>query len=299
MKRKIMKFPYGDIEPHKGLLEQIPNDSSLFKIMSFDDFLKSVKGKYLYFRRVDKYKDCADKNGDEFDGDQMPLDKPVNKKAGFLKNPNYTLHDYYNQSRARTYACCLSLENTPYIWNKYGGSDINRKVCLVFNFDKLKALLNKTLHQCTKKDLLIYNGIRLKQPFNINYGKVKYIERMMHRQIIEHYPNPIEYAFLKDKKLFKEEKEFRIALSALGMGKFVLIDQKEIMFPDSLEFSFDFNQAISTQIIEKIHVANSYAFNALSVELANTGISLTHQTSEYGQILSAPGEASIRVESGS
>jgi hypothetical protein len=78
----------------------------------------------------------------------------------------------YNQSRARTYACCFSLENTDYIWRTYATGGALGKICVVFDFAKLRARLNHTLTQ--SNSALEYNGIRCHQIFSINYGVVEY-----------------------------------------------------------------------------------------------------------------------------
>jgi len=49
---------------------------------------------------------------------------------------------------------------------------------------------------------------------------------------------------LKDKTKFLEEKEFRISLSAMGMGDFVSKDGSKLLFPPNLHVPFLFKNAI-------------------------------------------------------
>lgn len=57
-------FPLGFIEPHRELLSQPSDDTMLWKVMSLENFGKSLAGNYLHFNRIDQYA------GDGFDGDQ-------------------------------------------------------------------------------------------------------------------------------------------------------------------------------------------------------------------------------------
>jgi hypothetical protein len=59
---------------------------------------------------------------------------------------------YFDLSRSRTYACCFSLENFDYIWNAYGKSD--NSVWVVFEFGKLKQMLNPTMEDSIESNLL-------------------------------------------------------------------------------------------------------------------------------------------------
>src|SRR5690349_10927647 len=103
----------GSIEPHAVLLKQPPDDQVLYKVMSAENLVRCVSGRYLHFNRVDSYKDF--KTADAHDGEQLPSDLPGNTGAKFSTSPDFTAAVYYNQSRARTYACCFSLENSKHI----------------------------------------------------------------------------------------------------------------------------------------------------------------------------------------
>jgi len=95
----------GSIEPHAPLLSIPPESQLLYKVMTVENLLRSVTGNYLYFNCVDSYSDF--KNVDEND-----------------------------QSRARTYACCFSIENSDYIWKNYANENEKGKACVVFEFGK-------------------------------------------------------------------------------------------------------------------------------------------------------------------
>jgi hypothetical protein len=134
--------PFGLIEPHAGLLIAPPEGQSLYKMMTVENLLRSIAGSYLHFNRVDAYQDL-----DPSDGAQVPGDQSGNALATFVKAPTFSAADYYNQSRARTYACCFSLENTDHIWRTYATGSARGKICVVFDFAKLRARLNHTLTQ--------------------------------------------------------------------------------------------------------------------------------------------------------
>src|SRR5690349_11851273 len=131
--------PLGMIEPHAGLLTPPPQEQLLYKVATVENLLRSVVGSYLHFNRVDAYPDL-----DPNDGAVPPGDQATNAQATFAKAPDFSLADYYNLSRARTYACCFSLENTDYIWRTYGMGGGRGKICVVFDFAKLRARLNQT-----------------------------------------------------------------------------------------------------------------------------------------------------------
>src|SRR5262245_38481351 len=134
--------PLGLIEPHAGLLRAPPDGQLLYKMMTVEYLLRSVADSYLHFNRVDAYQDL-----DPNDGAQLPGDQRGNAQATFERAPNLSAADYYNQSRARTYACCFSLENTDYIWRTYANGSARGKICVVFDFVRLRARLNQTLMQ--------------------------------------------------------------------------------------------------------------------------------------------------------
>lgn len=81
------RFDLGHVEPHTPLLKQPPDGQKLYKIMTIENFLKSVTGNYLHFQRVDAYKDFL--GADEADGEQLPLDKEGNQNSKFAKDPSY------------------------------------------------------------------------------------------------------------------------------------------------------------------------------------------------------------------
>ena len=124
--------PLGSIEPHAPLLSIPPEVQLLYKVMTVENLLRSVTGNYLHFNRVDSYSDFQ--NADENDGQQMPKDQPANAAARLQKDPDFSAADYYDQSRARTYACCFSIENSDYIWKNYANGSAKGKVSVVFEF---------------------------------------------------------------------------------------------------------------------------------------------------------------------
>lgn len=214
--------PLGLIEPHAGLLTAPPEGQLLYKVMAVENLLRSITGSYLHFNRVDAYQDL-----DPNDGAQLPGDQSGNTQTTFAKAPSFSAADYYNQSRARTYACCFSLENTDYIWRTYATYGARGKICVVFEFAKLRARLNYTLAQ--GNSALEYNGVRCHQFFSINYGVVEYVPWNAHRANAERLPNPIKYTYLKSDK-YREDRELRISLSTLGIGQFVLNDGSRLDF---------------------------------------------------------------------
>jgi len=236
--------PLGLIEPHAPLLA-IPNDGQLlYKIMTVENLIRSISGNYLHFNRVDSYVDLSGSNplADFNDGRQLPKDEVGNSRISFEKAPDFTAAKYYDKSRSRTYACCFSMENSSYIWKHYGNGGAKGKVCLVFEFSKLRATLNAVFRPGNA--LLECNGTQCHQIFSINYGIIEYIDWDLHEANIKSLPNPIMYTYLKDKIKFSEEKEFRISLSAIGMGEFVLQDGRKLLFPSSLHVPFSFKAAL-------------------------------------------------------
>ena len=154
--RQQIPAPLGSVEPHAPLLKVPPDGQLLYKIMSVENLIRAVIGKYLHFNRVDSYADFPD--ADPHDGQQLPKDQQGNARARFVKTPDYSAADYYDQSRARTYACCFSLENSDFIWNNYANGSTKGKVCIVFSFGKLRATINRTLQPGSAA--LEYNGNR-------------------------------------------------------------------------------------------------------------------------------------------
>lgn len=261
--RDHIPAPLGAVEPH-ALLLTIPSDGQLlYKIMTVDNLLRSIVGNYIHFNRVDSYTDFP--GADPHDGRQLPKDQQGNSRTRFEKAPDYTAANYYDQSRERTYACCFSLENSDFIWNNYANGSERGKVCVVFDFRKLRATLNKTLQPGNA--VLEYCGNQCYQIFSVNYGIVEYVEWEDHQENIEHLPNPIRYTYLKDKKRFSEEKELRISLSAIGIGQFGLRDGSTMQFPSSLQLAFDFKSAIADGTIRSLLLAPDSDSDFLQVEL--------------------------------
>ncbi len=238
----------GHIESHAPLLTIPSAGQLLYKIMSVENLTRSVLGRYLHFNRVDSYSDFT--GADPHDGRQLPKDEPGNASSHFQNKPNFTAADYYDQSRSRTYACCFSLENSDYIWRNYANINERGKVCVVFEFGKLRSTINNILRPGNAA--IKYNGNLCYQIFSVNYGLVEYVERDSHQTNSERLPNPIVYTYLKDKNLFAEEKELRISLSALGFGHFALQDGSIFEFPPSLSLAFDFQAAFADNTIVKI-----------------------------------------------
>lgn len=255
--------PLGSVEPHAPMLSVPPEGQSLYKMMTVENLLHSIIGNYLYFNRVDSYIDfpCADPH----DGQQLLKDQLGNARVRFEKAPDFSASDYYEQSRARTYACCFSLENSDFIWNNYANGSAKGKVCIVFVFGKLRERINQTLKPGNAA--LEYNGNRCRQIFSLNYGIVEYVEWDTHQANTKHLPNPIKYTYMKDKKTFLAEKELRISLSAPGIGQFGLNNGSTIQFPDGLQLSFDFRAAIEDQTIQQILHAPDCDSDFLQAEL--------------------------------
>jgi hypothetical protein len=261
--RQHIPAPLGSVESHAPLLNVPPDGQLLYKIMSVENLLRSIVDNYLHFNRVDSY--AAFPGGDLHDGRQLPKDQQGNASARFEKAPDFSAADYYDQSRARTYACCFSLENSDFIWNNYANGSAKGKVCIVFEFGRLCATLNQTLQPGNAA--LEYDGNRCRQIFSVNYGIVEYVEWDAHQANTKHHPNPIKYTYLKDKKKFSEEKELRISLSAVGIGQFVLKDGSTMQFPSSLRLAFDFRAAIADRTIQQILCAPDSDSDFLQTEL--------------------------------
>jgi hypothetical protein len=259
-------MPFDRVEPQLSLLKQPPNNQKLYKVMTIENFIRSISGNYLHFQRVDTYKDFP--GADESDGEQLPLDKSGNQGSKFAKDPTYTAATYYDSCRARTYAYCLSLENSDYIWKEYGNKEGSKgKVCVVFEFEKLRQILNQTINDSS----LMYGNVVLHQFFSINHGIVEYVKRAEHRLNHEHLPNPIQYAYLKEEERYGQEKELRISLSAMGIGKFVLNDRGTIQFLPSLQLQFNFKAAFSNGTIEHVLHTDPAIVSFLQKEMERLG----------------------------
>lgn len=228
----------------KLLLSQPDNNQLLYKFIKWQNFYSSVVGGYLYFNRVDLYDDFT--NSDQSDGEQLPLDRINNEKITFIKDPSYSLSKLNDDSRSKTYACCFSLECTDYMWEKYGNNGQD-SLCLVFNFGKLRQILNETFNSSAVIDS---NSI-CSQIFSITYGNIEYVDRERHKS---KHPNNIYNTYYKS-DLFKEEREFRIALST-PIGKY-MIGERELIFPKSTHFLFNFQKAFEDETIESIITYNN------------------------------------------
>jgi len=260
--REYFPPPLGSIEPHAPLLTVPPDGQLLYKIMSVENLLRSIFGNYLHFNRVDSYSDFP--GADPNDGRQLPKDHQSNSRVRFEKAPDFSGANYYDQSRARTYAYCLSLENSDFIWNNYANDSARGKVGVVFDFGRLRKALNQILKPGNAA--LEYNGNRCHQIFSVNYGIVEYVEWDTHQANTKNPPNPIKYTYLKDKRRFLEENEFRISLSAIGVFQFALKDGSMMQFPSSLQLAFDFRSAIAAGVIQQILYAPDSDADFLQVE---------------------------------
>jgi hypothetical protein len=262
-----MQPPPGLVGPHAGMLNVPPPDQLLYKVMTIENLLRSIDGVYLHFNRVDHYRDFP--GADQHDGAQLPRDRDGNEAARFAKAPDFSAGDYYATSRARTYACCFSLENSDYIWREYANGSERGKICVVFEFGRLREMLNRTLN--SEHAGLLYNGVRCHQIFSINYGIVEYVDWDEHRANAEHLPNPVRYTYLKG-MTFAAEKELRISLSALGVGHFALKDGCLMTFQRSLQMQLDFRAALTGGAIRQILLAPDCDAAFLEEELARYGI---------------------------
>jgi hypothetical protein len=69
--------PLDGVEPHAPLLNIPPVGQLLYKVMTIENLVRSVSGSYLYFNRIDNYKDF--KNSDPNDGQELPEDRKQNR----------------------------------------------------------------------------------------------------------------------------------------------------------------------------------------------------------------------------
>jgi len=123
----------------------------------------------------------------------------------------------------------------------------------VFDFQKLVEFLRLNFENLR----IINEGKTYKNIFNLDYGLVDYGCRKSTSLIKNNcLPNPLEPVFFKD-KIYEEDNEFRICLSAIGMGKFILGD-KEFNFPDSIALSFNFQEANQQGVINCIEILSNF-----------------------------------------
>lgn len=71
----------------------------IYKIISIKNLIKSIKWNYLFFNRVDNYKDFPHTN--LHDGEQLLKDVKGNRNLKFEKNLNFSASDYYNEMRKK------------------------------------------------------------------------------------------------------------------------------------------------------------------------------------------------------
>lgn len=257
----------GQLEPHAGMLKAPCPSKLLYKMMTIENLLRSIQGSYLYFNRVDHYVDFP--GADPNDSGQLPRDRTGNEAARFEKAPNFSAADHYARARTRTYVCCLSMENSDHLWRHYANGSDKGKACVVFQFGKLREMLNQTL--ASGRAAVLYNGTRCRQIFSLNYGIVEYVDWDVHQANAAHLPNPLSYTYLKG-AAFSPEKEFRISLSALGVGHFALNDGSLMEFPPGLQMELDFGAALASGAVSKILLSPECDAAFLEAELGKFGI---------------------------
>lgn len=243
------------IEPQACYLNAPSAEQLLYKVMTLENLFRSIAGNYLYFNRVDSYKDF---NGaDHHDGEQPPNERKANKQTYWESKPSHTLDQDYDNVRQRTYACCFSVQNTDYIWRNYGQGGKKGKVCLVFNFEKLRSTLNETIQ---KSQIIQTHGPTLSNFLSINYGLVKYLS-WNEVESNEERPNLIEYIYMKDNK-YRDEQEMRVSLSAIIPGTYILNNGILLSFPESIHLSFDFRAALGDGTIKEILCSRGALFSS-------------------------------------
>jgi hypothetical protein len=266
MQRQAFPAPSGDVEPHALLLRQPAGGQLLYKVMSTEYLIDSIASSYLHFNRIDSYRDFD--GADLYDGAQLPADRPGNASVGFQKSPEFKVANYYDQCRARTYACCFALEINDYLWESYGTGGARGKVAVVLDFDWLRQHLNAQFASESIK--LHYQGVLCRQIFSINYGIVDYVDWNQHQLNTEHLPNPILYTYLKAAR-FSPERELRVSLSAIGIGKLAFGNQ-EIDLPTSLQAPCNFRAGLAKGGVRSIEVGPDCDVTWLEAELAKLGI---------------------------
>jgi hypothetical protein len=255
---------HGNVEPHAPLLKQPPHDQQLFKFIKPDNFVRAAVNSYLHFQRVDSYVDFP--GADVRDGEQPARDRVTNAGVLFEGAGSYSVADYYDTCRARTYACSFSLRNLPHMWERYG------EICVVFDFGKLKSTLNQTIGGLPGQSALRVGDMKCRQIFHINYGLVDYVDTSAVQTNTERLPNPIMYAYMKARGEFSDESELRITLATLGIGNFALADNTFINFPPSIRLQFDFRAAYADGTIVRLMCRDAVAARYLAKELAAANI---------------------------
>ena len=260
--------PRGKIEPHAGLLQQPALDQPLFKVLTVENLIRSIRERYLHFTRVDAYRDFDAADG--ADGEQLPLDREGNAKSLFQGGQGFSAANYYDQFRSRAYASCFSLENTSHIWNNYGSGGTMGKVCLVTTFGALKSSVNATLRADTSA--LLVGSALCRQIFDVNYGLVEYVDRDRAQLNEKFLPNPISYIYTKARE-YSHERELRVSLSTIGFGKFT-VKGIEMQFPSNVKFTFDLKNAMRDQVFGPLLASPDCDMNFLKGELDDLGIDL-------------------------
>lgn len=258
--------PLGSVEPHAPLLRQPAGGQVLYKVMRAEYLIDSIAGSYLHFNRIDSYRDFE--GADQQDGAQLPADRPGNASVGFEKAPEFKVADYYDQCRARTYACCFALENNSHLWESYGSGGTRGKVAVVLDFAWLRQHLNTQF--ASDSTMLYLHGVPCHQIFSINYGIVDYVDWDQHQLNVEYLPNPIHYTYLKAAR-FSAERELRVSLSANILGK-LAFDGQVIDLPASLHAPCDFKAGIASGGIRSIEIGPDCDVTRLEAEMAKLGI---------------------------
>ncbi|APF03543.1 TPA: DUF2971 domain-containing protein [Legionella pneumophila] len=232
------------IEPHKHILKKPHGNKDIYKIIPGSYFLDMIKQKYLYFRRVDTY-------SDDLNDSALPnKDRILSQQSKFQYAPNISMSDYYDKCRSKSYACCFTTQISNYIWRHYCDNDPNA-ICIVFKSGQLIKYLNSTL----SNSRLIINERVHHDFFWINYGLVKYID-YDDQYLLELLPNPTEYLYIKNRK-YSKEKEFRISLSCLQYGHYVLPNGEELQFPESIKLEFDFTK----KVVKRLEIRSNHNNN--------------------------------------
>ena len=224
---QLHQLQLGSVEPDELLLEQ--PKILIYKFITLKYFIESVNNSYLYFNRIDSYKDFD--NADTDDGSQLAKDRKINSEVKFIKSNDYTYENYCDNARSRSYACCFSTKKTEDMFTKYGN------ICVVFEFGKLRKALNKIIDF----SYIVQDNNTFLPIFDINYGYVQYCDRQQYSMPVSNY---IKYLYLKDTK-YKNENELRVSLSTI-------VNSSNITFTKSLRLQFDFQEAIDRQIIQEI-----------------------------------------------
>lgn len=227
------------IEPHKTMLIQPTRNIKLYKVTDLDFLLKMLDKNFLYFSRVDSYKD------DPSDSDQFPKHKKINQKIKFAPDNNISYFEYLKTQRKKIFTLSFSYIYSQLFIDRYCHK-YAKPVCLVFNHDKFRQFLNN--HHATTK--VYYSNHCCEQNLLINYGIIDYIDiqkSVLHQG--DFLITPIEYTYKKDIKKFKFENEFRVSL-----WDFYSTDTSEITKHKCIRYGFNFKKAISFGAIEKVIV---------------------------------------------